>query len=895
MAEKQKPYKNIEELKSFLGENQIGALQKVIASDEEKIASLMRRIGELEARERAKLEAERREAEEANERREEAAEEKPAPIPAPAPEPAPEKREKEEPAAKAPVPAPAPEPAAPVAKAPAPAPAPVSRPAQEGQTRPVRSERSERGERSERPQGIRQGNPQGNAPYRTPSRPDRPQTAGAPYRTPRSNGDRPTYNSPRPQTGDRPFKRPNGQFGDRPPRPVGAGARPQTGFGVRGPRPVAPAPQPVPEKRREFTSPKKFEKTFVEKGPVSKRTLVRQRGATISDFDEEKSGYRKARFQKKGAKKETQTVKIDHAVVTSKEIPIKVLSEKLGISAVEIVKRLFRENIVKTVNESVDYDDAAFLALELGIDLEYKPAKTAEEELIEKHGASDAENTVPRAPIVTVMGHVDHGKTSLLDKIRSTNVTAGEAGGITQSIGAYTVSLKGGKKITFIDTPGHAAFTAMRARGAEVTDIVVLVVAGDDGIMPQTVEAIDHAKAAKVPIIVAINKMDKPQSNAEKVKQELMRYELVPEEWGGDTICVPISALTGDGIDGLLETIYLVAEMNELRCNPDRSAIGVVIEAKLDKGKGPMASVLVQNGTLKTGDNLISGTTMGRVRAMMDDQGKTVKEAGPSTAVSVLGLEDVPNAGDTIFAVDQALMKQVQEERKNREREALLAGTGKAKSIDELFGGAPDENVKELRLVIKCDVQGSVEAVKASLEKLTNEEVRVKVLHAAAGAVNESDVMLADSSKAMIVAFNVRPDSKAKALAERSKIEVRTYRIIYELIDDIEAAMNGMLPPKFQEVYLGKAEVRETFNITGVGTVAGCYVKEGKLVRGGKLRIYRDDIMIVEGNVKQLKRFKDDVKEVSFGFECGCAIEGFNDIKIGDFIECYLVEEVKKS
>ena len=655
-------------------------------------------------------------------------------------------------------------------------------------------------------------------------------------------------------------------------------------------RPARPAPQtPPPAPRRE--SPKKFEKTYFEKKPESKRALQKRQGATVGDFDEDKSGYRKARFAKKGVKKETQVIKIDHAVVTSKEIPIKMLSEKLGISAVEITKRLFREGVMKTVNESIDYDNAAFIALELGIDLEYKPEATAEDALLKEHGEDVSENLVPRAPVVTVMGHVDHGKTSLLDAIRKTNVTAGEAGGITQSIGAYTVTFENDKKITFIDTPGHAAFTAMRARGAQVTDIVVLVVAADDGIMPQTVEAINHAKAANVPIIVAMNKMDKPHADPDKVKQGLMKENLVPEEWGGDVIIVPLSAKTGEGIKDLLENIYLVAEMQELKADPTRKAKGVIIEARIDKGKGPVASVLVQNGTLHTGDNLISGTTMGKVRAMIDDKGRTVKEAGPSTAVSVLGLEDVPNAGDTIFAVEQSLMKQVLEERKNKQRESMIKETSKV-TLDDVFAQV-SEGMKELNVIVKGDVQGSVEAVKASLEELSNEEVKVKVIHAAAGAVNESDVMLADSANAIIIGFNVRPDSKAKTLAERSKVDVRSYRIIYELIDDVKAALKGMLAPKYHEVYMGKAEVKQTFNITGVGTVAGCYVTEGKLVRGGKLRIYRDNIMIVEGGVKQLKRFKDDAKEVSGGFECGCAIEGFNEIKIGDFIECYMIEEIK--
>ena len=614
----------------------------------------------------------------------------------------------------------------------------------------------------------------------------------------------------------------------------------------------------------------------------------------MEDFDENKSGYRKLRTPKKQKKQEIQAVKIDHAVVTTQEIPLKVLSEKLGISAVEISKRLFKEGIMKSINDSIDYDNAALLAADMGIDLEYKPEKTAEDMLRDTVVTEeDGANLVPRAPVVTVMGHVDHGKTSLLDKIRSTSVTAGEAGGITQSIGAYTVTAKG-KQITFIDTPGHAAFTAMRARGAQVTDIVVLVVAADDGIMPQTVEAINHAKAANVPIIVAMNKMDKPEVNPDRVRQGLIEQNLVPEEWGGDTMIVPVSAKTGKGIDELLDAINLEAEMLELKANPGRPAKGTIIEAKLDKGKGPVASIIVQNGTLHTGDNILSGTTMGRVRAMFDDKGRAVKAAGPSMAVSVLGLEDVPNAGDSIVAVDQSLMKQVQEERKNKERESMIKEQARV-TLDDVFAQVEEGKIKTLNLIVKGDVQGSVEAVKQSLEKLSNEEVRVKVIHAAAGAINESDVMLADSANAIIIGFNVRPDANARKLAESSKVDVRSYRIIYELIDDMEAALKGMLSPKTREVLTGKCEVRQTFNITGVGTVAGCYVTEGVIRRGGRLRIYREDIMICEGGVRQLKRFKDDVKEVAKGYECGCSIDGFNDIKVGDIIECYVTEEVKSA
>jgi len=890
-------YENIENLSSLLS-GDLAALKKTVAASERKASDLLKKLGEIEGvliQKRAFEEAARRAEEE------KAAQAEKAP---PAPEAAePEidfTPEGETEGTATPDPAAVPMPAG---KTTAGTPVEKEKPKEKAEPQAApKAEPQEKAVQTEKPQETQ---PQEKAAphteaktYTPPPAPARPQTpsrpsyirerasdraAGTSTYVPRNGNTytpRPAAGA-RPATGARPSAPRTGTGATRPPRPMGA--RP---LGGARPAPVAPA---APTRRE----PKKFEKTYVEKRPVNKRALQKQQGAGIDDFDESKSGYRKARFTKKGAKKETQTVKIDHAVVTTKDIPIKTLSEKLGIGAVEITKRLFREGVMKTVNESIDFDNAAYIALELGIDLEYKPEKTAEDALFEAH-SEDMENAVPRAPVVTVMGHVDHGKTSLLDKIRQTNVTAGEAGGITQNIGAYTVSFGKDKKITFIDTPGHAAFTAMRARGAKVTDIVVLVVAADDGIMPQTVEAIDHAKAANVPIIVAMNKIDKQNINPDKVKQGLLEYNLVPEEWGGDTILVPVSAKTGEGIEKLLESINLVAEMQELKADPNRPARGVIIEAKLDKGKGPMASVLVQNGTLRTGDNLISDTTMGRVRAMIDDKGRTVKEAGPSTAVSVLGLEDVPNAGDQIFAVEQSLMKQVQEERRSRERESMIHEQTKV-TLDDVFAQVAEGKMKELNVIVKGDVQGSVEAVKQSLEKLTNEEVRVKVIRAAAGAITESDVMLADSSNAIIIGFNVRPDTKAKALAERSKVDVRMYRIIYELLDDMEAALKGMLSPKYQEVYLGKCEVRQTFHITGVGTVAGCYVTDGKLVRGGKLRIYRDDVMIVEGNVKQLKRFKDDVKEVAAGFECGCAIEGFNEIRVGDFIECYLIEELKQA
>ena len=788
----------------------------------------------------------------------------------------------EEKPVKAETPAEKPAPAAPAAR--------TERPAQTSQ-----SAQPSRPAYPERPRNGAQGAPvrrQDNAP-RAPQPRNNAQQGSSSGR-PRANGDNRTFVN----RDSRPPRQGQQGMGPRPTngqRPAGAFSQSRPGMSPRpagGLRNAAPAPVAKPGKNFG-PDKKKGDRTYIEKEkrPMNKRSLIKQQGASVEDFDDERDVYRKART-KKQAKPVVQAVKIDHAVVTTDNIPIKVLSEKLGVTAVEITKRLFKNGIVTTVNGSIDYETAFMIAADLGIELEYKPEKTAEEKLNEKQAdtVEEIESLVPRAPVVTVMGHVDHGKTSLLDYIRKTKVTEGEAGGITQHIGAYSVSV-GDKKITFLDTPGHEAFTAMRARGAQVTDIVVLVVAADDGIMPQTVEAINHAKAAGVTIIVAVNKIDKPQADINKVKQDLTNYDLVPEEWGGDTIVCPVSAKTGEGVDNLLENILLVAEMKELLANPDREARGTIIEAKLDKGMGPMASVLVQNGTLHTGDNIISGTVTGRVRAMIDDRGKQVKSAGPSTAVSVLGFEEVPNAGDSIYAVSQELMKQVIDERKRKESEARVQQTSKI-TLDDVFGKIAEGNMKTLNLIIKGDVQGSVEAVKQSVLKLSNDEVQVKVIHSGAGAVTESDVMLADSSNAIILAFNVRPDANARALAERTKVDVRTYRIIYDLLDDMQAALKGMLAPKYQEIYMGKCEVRQVFKITGVGNVAGCYVLDGKIVRGGKLRIYRDDILVVEGNVQQLKRFKDDVKEVRAGFECGCAIEGFNDIKIGDIIECYMIQEV---
>ena len=666
----------------------------------------------------------------------------------------------------------------------------------------------------------------------------------------------------------------------------------QSGFKKQRETYVAP-PIIQQNDKRSFGNKKKGgnnDKQYEEKHVINKRALIKNQ-VDIDDFDENKTGYRKFRPVKKVKEQKETFIKIEKAVITTEVIPLKVLSEKIGITAAEITKRLFKEGIMKTINDSVDFDTAAFIADEIGVELELKLDKTAEDVLSEGFDDQiDEEASLKRRPpVVTVMGHVDHGKTSILDRIRKTNVTAGEAGGITQHIGAYQVSV-GGNTITFLDTPGHAAFTAMRARGAQATDIAILVVAADDGIMPQTIEAISHAKAADVPIIVAVNKIDKPEANVERIKTQLTEHGLLPEEWGGDTILCPVSAKTGEGFDNLLENVNLVAELKDLKANPNRKAKGVVIEAKLDQSKGPVATILVQNGTLKVADSIVVGTVIGKVRAMTDDKGRRVASAGPSMPVSIMGLDEVPSAGDILYAVDEKLTKQVAEERRNKERENMLKAS-QTVTLDDVFNKIAEGDMKVLNLVVKADVQGSVEAVKQSLEKLSNEEVRVNVIHAAAGAIKETDIMLAESSKAIIIGFNVRPDSNAKQIAERSGVDVKLYRVIYEAIEDVERALKGMLTPKFKEVYLGKAEVREVFKISGVGQVAGCYVVEGKIIRSGKLRIYRDDVMICEGNVNQLKRFKDDVKEVAQGYECGISIERFNDIKIGDFIESYQVEE----
>ena len=573
------------------------------------------------------------------------------------------------------------------------------------------------------------------------------------------------------------------------------------------------------------------------------------------------------------------------------EINVGELASRMKKTAGEVIKQLIKLGVFASVSDVVDYDTAALVAMELGCKVEKEVVVTVEERLIDDHEDS-ADELVGRAPVVVVMGHVDHGKTSLLDYIRHANVASGEAGGITQHIGAYTVEING-SPITFLDTPGHEAFTSMRARGAMVTDIAILVVAADDGIMPQTIESINHAKAAGIPLVVAINKMDTVGANPERIKQQLTEYDIVPEEWGGDTIVCPISAKTGMGIDNLLENLVVLAEVLELKANPNRAAKGAVIEARLDKGRGPIMTVLVQNGTLKLGDIIIAGTAVGRVRTMINDKGQRISEAGPSVPVEISGMSEVPSAGDTFNAVaDERMARELVEERKIQQKNSAF-GTNKKVSLEDLFSQIQAGEMKTLNIIVKADVQGSAEAVKASLEKITNEEVRVKVIHSAVGAINESDVMLAATSGAIIVGFNVRPDNAARDSAARSNVDMRMYRVIYDCINEIEAAMKGMLSPKFKEAIIGHAEVRETYKVSKVGTVMGCYVTDGKIQRGCQVRVLRDNIVIHEGDLASLRRFKDDVKEVASGYECGMQIEKFNDVKVGDVIECYVMEQIK--
>ncbi len=628
---------------------------------------------------------------------------------------------------------------------------------------------------------------------------------------------------------------------------------------------------------------------------VSKAKRQNARGrSSYNRYDDENVRSRGKRGKKPPVRKKViEPIKIETAYMTAETIAVKDLSERIGKPVADILKKLLLLGVVANINQELDYDTASLVTEEYGITLEMKIEKTAEETLQDIYVEDDEEDLVARPPVITIMGHVDHGKTSLLDYIRRAHVTTTEAGGITQHIGAYSVQL-GKRKITFLDTPGHEAFTAMRMRGAQSTDIAVLVVAADDGVMPQTIEAINHAKAADVPIIIAINKMDKPQADPTRVKQELTNHNIVAEDWGGDTIMVPVSAKTGQGVDELLEMILLQADVMQLTANPDRMAMGIIVEAKLDRARGPLATVLLKNGTLRVGDYVVAGHASGRVRALQNDRGEQVRSAGPSMPVEVSGFNVVPEAGEEMYAVDdEKLTRQVAQERREKMRTERLQASSKV-SLDNLFASIEEGKIETLNIIIKADVQGSTEAVSQALEKLSGDKVKIKILHAGVGAITKDDVNLAAAFGAIIIGFNIRPDVNARAIAEQEEVDIRLYRVIYQAIEDIEKAMKGMLEPTFKEMELGSAEVRNVFKVTGAGTVAGCYVTNGKVQRNAQVRLLRDNVVIFEGKLSSLKRFKDDAREVAAGYECGIGLENYNDIKLGDVIECFINEEVKE-
>ncbi|WP_244833159.1 translation initiation factor IF-2 [Clostridium sp. BJN0001] len=646
---------------------------------------------------------------------------------------------------------------------------------------------------------------------------------------------------------------------------------------------------------KELLEGKKKDDTKEEESEGENKSIVDEYEDILAD---ELNNNNKKKKKKKNEKSEDseKDSEEDESSIETIEIPesitVKELAEELNQPINDVIKTLMFSGVMAAINQEIDFETAEKVCLHYNVMIEKKEVNQELEEVETED--DDEENMEKRPPIVTVMGHVDHGKTSLLDCIRKTKVTQHEAGGITQHIGAYTINIKG-EKITFLDTPGHEAFTAMRARGAQITDVVILVVAADDGIMPQTKEAIDHCKAANVPMVVAINKIDKPGANPDRVKQELSEQGLVPEEWGGDVICQEVSAKQNLNIDKLLEMVLLTAEMLELKANKDRRARGTVIEAKLDKGRGPVASLLVQNGTLNVGDSIIVGSTYGRIRAMFDDTGKKIKSAGPSIPVEILGLSEVPEAGDRFNQVkDEKTARIMANSRKDKQREESFISGGNRVSLEDLYNQIKEGKVKELDIIVKADVQGSVEAIKQSLEKLSTDDVKVRVIHGAVGAITETDITLAAASNAIVIGFNVRPDNNAVAQADRDGVDIKTYRIIYDAIEDVKSAMIGMLEPEYKEVVIGNAEVRETYKISSVGTIAGCYVQTGKLKRNADVRIIREGIVVFESTISSLKRFKDDAKEVNAGYECGLTIDKFNDIKDGDTVECYIMEAVKR-
>ena len=759
---------------------------------------------------------------------------------------------------------------------------PAARPAQQPRTQQG-APRAAAGQPAQRPAaGTRQGMPQrpGQAPgARGQGQQGRPQQGGFP----------PRQGAPMQKDG----QRPSGGQGARPGQPQQQAARPGQRPAQRAAKPVDIIPSVEKERVSNYDPNKKNRQRQhdPEHQPVKNRKqLARESGYDGGLDDEVIRGRRKSK--KQSAQQKMAPIRIETAYMTAETITVRDLTERIGKPAGEIIKKLMLLGIMATINQELDFDTASLVASEFDVNLEMKLDKTAEDALTEEITEDSEEDLVPRPPVVTIMGHVDHGKTSLLDYIRKTRVTAGEAGGITQHIGAYTAQING-RQITFLDTPGHEAFTAMRARGTQATDIAILVVAADDGVMPQTVESIHHARAAKVPLIVAINKMDKPGADPDKVMQGLAQYEIIPEDWGGETIMVPVSAKTGDGVDELLENVLLLADMLELRANPDRKARGVIIEAKLDHSRGPVATALVQNGTLNVGDMVVAGNAYGRVRAMVSSRGDRVKSALPSTPVEIVGFGDVPEAGDEFMAVaDEKLARQVVEERAAKQKASMVKASS-ASTLEELYSKLAEGEVKDLNIIIKADVQGSVEAVKQSLEKLSNDKVHVRIIHSGVGGVTENDVMLAGIDGAIIIGFNVRPDGKARDAAARDGIDIRYYRVIYQAIEDIEKAMKGLLAPEFKENLLGHAEVRNVFKITGAGTIAGCYVTDGKIQRNAQVRLLRDNVVVFEGKLSSLQRFKDAVREVAEGYECGVGLENYSDIKNGDVIECFLMEEIK--
>ena len=781
---------------------------------------------------------------------------------------------------------------------------------------------------------AKQAAPAPRAPQSAPAQNARPQTAAPRAQqgnfTPRGQqvgaqgGQRP-MNAPRPMGGQGNFQpRGNGQQGGFAPRgqqqggfaprgqqqggfapraqQVGAqgGQRPAGGqrpMGGGRPQRAPKGPELMPTVEKERVSNYDPNKKMRQRQHDPEHQPVKNRKQLARDtgygMDDDIVRGRRKKGRQMSAQQMMAPIKIETAYMTAETITVRDLTERIGKPAGEIIKKLMLLGIMATINQELDFDTASLVASEFGVTLEMKLDKTAEDALSAENVEDSEEELVSRPPVVTIMGHVDHGKTSLLDYIRKAKVASGEAGGITQHIGAYIAQVDN-RQITFLDTPGHEAFTAMRARGTQATDIAILVVAADDGVMPQTIESINHAKAAKCPIIVAINKIDKPGADPDAVKQELTRYELVPEEWGGDTIMVNVSAKTGEGVDDLLENVLLLADMLELKANPNRKARGVIIEAKLDHSRGAVATALVQNGTLHVGDMVVAGNAYGRIRAMVSSRGERVKNALPSTPVEIIGFGGVPEAGDEFMAVaDEKLARQVVEERAAKARASMVKNSS-ASTLEELYSKLEQGEVKDLNIIIKADVQGSVEAVKQSLEKLSNAEVRVRTIHSGVGAITENDVMLAGIDGAIIIGFNVRPDAKAREAANRDGIDIRYYRVIYQAIEDMEKAMKGLLTPEFRENVIGHAEVRNVFKITGVGMVAGSYVTDGKLQRNAQVRLLRDNVVVYEGKLSSLQRFKDAVKEVADGYECGVCLENYTDIKEGDIIECFIMEEIPR-